>query len=501
MGVGLQQTHRCFVVALCAFLYSSLPVSSNLVVLVKNAVSVDSDHAITLPCWLNPSQSAENLEVRWYLGKNFDDPIMLYRAKKMEVTPYQGRVEFGLKDATSGGLKTGDVSLKLLSATLKDEGDYTCYVSSDQGYDTGIVKLTVTKMGAPPILSVMWKNNVANVSCGSKGWHPEPRLRWSDQKKDLTPGGLQHSVDSSGLQSVHSWILVSDSSEVSCSVGLSDEGAKEARLLPVPPQKEESGSSAVGGWVAFGIVLSLLIAVLASLGLLYFRKRALFLGKTDKPGSDEENQKLLLKDVVQPTDLSTCITHYVNVTLEETGSPHLIIKDGKLRDKGGQYTEGQKVTCLTAIKGTPGFSSGQHYWEVSLENPSVGLKKSWWVGVTSAAIILPESDIPLTASNGFWFLSSSPDKEGSLQISTEPNLSLHVSARPQIVGVYLNYDSGELSFYNVKDKRLIASVTASFRGEVFPFFNPGIGDKAPMEILQKSVLDLSSDMTNSVDET
>ena len=119
-------------------------VSSNLVVLTKTAVSADSGHAITLPCWLSPSQSAENLEVRWYLGDNFDAPIMFYRAKRFEVTSYQGRVEFGLKDATSGGLKTGDVSLKLLSATLKDEGDYTCYVSGDQGYDTAKVKLTVT---------------------------------------------------------------------------------------------------------------------------------------------------------------------------------------------------------------------------------------------------------------------------------------------------------------------------------------------------------------------
>ncbi|XP_053199057.1 butyrophilin subfamily 2 member A2-like [Scomber japonicus] len=274
MGGSLQQTHRCFMVALCAFLYSSLPVSSNLVVLTKTAVSADSGHAIILPCWLSPSQSAENLEVRWYLGDNFDAPIMFYRAKQFEVTPYQGRVEFGLKDATSGGLKTGDVSLKLLSATLKDEGDYTCYVSSDQGYDNAKVKLTVTKTGDLPTLSVELKDNMANVSCSSKGWHPEPRLRWSVQKQDLTPKGLQHSLDSSGLQSVHSWILVPYSSEVSCSVGLSDEGAKESRLFLVPPRKEESGSSAVGVWVAFGVLI-LLIAVLASLGLLHFRKRGL----------------------------------------------------------------------------------------------------------------------------------------------------------------------------------------------------------------------------------
>lgn len=162
-----------------------------------------------------------------------------------------------------------------------------------------------------------------------------------------------------------------------------------------------------------------------------------------------------------------------------------------LRDAGNS-ADGEKVTFRTAIKGTSGFSSGRHYWEVSLEKPNVGLKKSWWVGVTSAAVIPHESDLPLTASNDFWFLSSS-DKEGILQIHAGTNVLPHVSSRPRTLGVFLNYDSGELSFYNVEEKRLIASVTTSFTGEVFPFFNPGKGDKAPMEILHQS--------SNSVIET
>lgn len=502
--MGVPMIHMCLVVTLCAFQSSSVPVPDSLAVSVRTPVSVSGGHTVTLPCWLTPSQNAEGLEVRWYLGDQFDAPIMLYKAKTLEVASkepsYVGRVAFGLKDATSGGLKTGDVSLELLNVTVKDAGDYNCYVSSDQHYDEGSVTLTVTETGATPLLSVVWKDNMMNVSCESEGWHPQPQLHWSHQKQDLTPKGLVYSTDASGLLSVHSWILVSDPSEVSCSVGLSDQGAKEARVrLESPPQppKQESGSSAVG-WVAFTL---LLIAVLALLGVLYFKKRALFLGKGDKSGSDPAEEKLLQKDVVQPTDLSTCITHYVNVKLEETRNPYLKIKDGKLRDGNGPFPDGLEVTGLTAIKGTPGFSSGQHYWEVSLGNENVGLKKSWWVGVTNATVNLHECNIPLTASNGFWFLSSSPDRADSLQFSTEPNVLLPFTSRPQMVGVFLNYDSGELSFYNVEDKSLIGSLTASFTGEVFPFFNPGIGDKAPMEILQRTVENQFSDMRNSADPT
>lgn len=143
-----------------------------------------------------------------------------------------------------------------------------------------------------------------------------------------------------------------------------------------------------------------------------------------------------------------------------------------------------KVTCLTAISGTPGFSSGQHYWEVSLGDTNVGLKRSWWIGITSEADIPQKPDFCPSASHGFLFLSSSPDMPDSLQLSTEPNLTLPVLSKPQTVGVYLDYDRGELSFYNVEKKYLIGRLTAKFTGEVFPFFNPGLGDTAPIGVVQ-----------------
>lgn len=165
--------------------------------------------------------------------------------------------------------------------------------------------------------------------------------------------------------------------------------------------------------------------------------------------------------------------------------PYVKIKDCLVRDKEGPHPDGKHVTCLTAIKGSPGFSSGQHYWEVSLGNAKVGLKQSWWVGVTSATVFPLNPDVSPTASNGFWFLSSS-----HFQCNTEPDVFLPVVSRPQTIGVYLDYDSGELSFYNVEAKSVIGYFKATFTGELFPFFNPGKNDKAPMEILQKPAQDV-----------
>uniref|UniRef100_A0A4W5Q832 B30.2/SPRY domain-containing protein n=1 Tax=Hucho hucho TaxID=62062 RepID=A0A4W5Q832_9TELE len=139
------------------------------------------------------------------------------------------------------------------------------------------------------------------------------------------------------------------------------------------------------------------------------------------------------------------------------------------------------------ILGTPGFTSGSRaYWEVGLNDVNVGVKESWWVGLASGSV-KNQGDVPATPSNGFWFLSS--DKEKGLWLNMTPNILLPTNPRPETLGVYLDYDAGVLSFINVKDKKRIVTVEAMFTGVVFPLFNPGKGDKAPMSILDRDVVD------------
>ncbi|XP_008289060.1 butyrophilin subfamily 2 member A2-like [Stegastes partitus] len=478
--------------------------TDGLVVSVRSPILVQRNHTTTLPCWLEPPQDAEDLEVRWYRGSDFDNPIMLYREKKVysekQPASYAGRVWFGPKDDKSGGLRSGDVSLKLENATIEDAGEYTCYVSSYQAYDSDTVRLLVTETGSPLLLSPVWKEDKrVNVSCKSERWYPQPTLRWSDGKQDLRAGNVMYGKDSSGLIWVHSWVLVQSSSEVSCSVGLSTIAVKEARMsLKEPPQPapSESGSSAAG-WVAFALLLVATAVVFAVLAAMYIKKR----GKNSKSEPSDETVPFLPKDGKQPSVLTRLREYYVNIKLDEPKHKFLTVKGTMLRDtKCDDFPDGPSVTCLTAIKGTPGFSGGQHYWEVSLgplDNPAVGLKQSWWVGVTSRPEILQESVSPNT-SNGFWFLSSSPDSADVFQFSTKPRVFIGCP-RPQKVGVFLDYDGGELSFYNVNDETLIGSFKVKFTGEVFPFFNPGKGDAAPMEILHKKEENHRGEEENSVD--
>ncbi|XP_018543501.1 butyrophilin subfamily 1 member A1 isoform X2 [Lates calcarifer] len=308
--MGLQMMYLLTLLSTSLF---SASVTGSPVVVVGPPVTVHQGHTAILPCWLNPPQNAEDLEVQWYRSDRFDSPIVL-SSKKFDASKeasYIGRVSFGLKDASSGGLTGGDVSLKLVNVTIEDAGDYTCYVSSEQGYDRENVKLHVIEMGTHPLLSAVWReDNSVHVSCESQGWYPEPKLRWSDQKQDLTPKVLKYNNVSSGLVSVRSWLLVPTSSEVSCSVGLPDGEAKESRMRLEKPAKQDSGFSA--GWVAFAI---LLIAALSSLGLLFYKRRDLLCAKDKlERNQAEENEKLLKQ--VKPTAFEEARSYYVNITLE-----------------------------------------------------------------------------------------------------------------------------------------------------------------------------------------
>lgn len=171
-----------------------------------------------------------------------------------------------------------------------------------------------------------------------------------------------------------------------------------------------------------------------------------------------------------------------NIQLPQIEHPHLIIRLNVLRDNSSVAV----TSWLTAITGKPGFSSGKHYWEVSLCSPNTEPKQSWWLGVTQVSLVIPQEQIPPNAGKECWFLSSSSETPGQLHLIMEDTrVSVSVSSKPSTVGVHLDYDAGELSFYDVENEAFIGSLTAKFTGEVFPLFNPGAGDKSPMKILQK----------------
>ncbi|XP_028261629.1 E3 ubiquitin-protein ligase TRIM39-like [Parambassis ranga] len=119
----------------------------------------------------------------------------------------------------------------------------------------------------------------------------------------------------------------------------------------------------------------------------------------------------------------------------------------------------ERFSC-PIVFGTTGFTSGRHYWEVQ-----VGLRNDWDVGVAKATVDRTQRN--LNRSNGFFAIG----KRGyDYKVDKTPYTVLHLSPRPRYVGVYLDYEEGRVSFYDVSEKVHIHSFRETFTEKLFPYF-------------------------------
>ncbi|XP_062372426.1 butyrophilin subfamily 3 member A3 [Sardina pilchardus] len=473
-------------------------------VLVGNA-TVLRGGSVTLPCWLSPTTDAEGMEVRWYL-KEYQTPVLLYHNGKLQnatqMEQYQNRTTLVPREPSSS-LKQGDVSIRIEDVKLTDVGKFTCYVSSSEHYDSDHVFLKVEEIGASPILSLSkFNDGRINVSCMSTGWQPGPLLQWSlGPQQVLKPGGLRQSRGTGGLVTVQSWVVrpSSESGWISCSVFLPNrkEHLKEAR---VDVNIELLG---VSSWmVAFIILVTLLLAAICAL-LLYLKKKKGFpmgtaeesnvaLIREDVPhGAAEELNALLREEVdfiwceapelVYSEDMKSLA---VDISVNKDAAPACMAvgKNGKMmRDKHDCDPTDYDLCVLV----NPGFTSGQHYWEVGLKRDGTPVKNSWWVGVATDSAVQSMREQKSMPTSGLWCLYS--DNKHGVHTKSGSSHYISMASRPEVLGIFLDYDNGRLSFYDTKLKRHLVTIKSNFRETVYPLFNPSKGDKAVLDILSLPV--------------
>lgn len=114
------------------------------------------------------------------------------------------------------------------------------------------------------------------------------------------------------------------------------------------------------------------------------------------------------------------------------------------------------------VLGTKGFTSGRHYWEVQ-----VGLRNDWDVGVAKETVTR-KGEIIVKRENGFFSIG----KTGfDYEVHRKPYMVLHLCPRPRNIGVYVDYEEGRVSFYDVNEKLHIYSFTGEqFTEKMFPYF-------------------------------
>ncbi|XP_034532665.1 zinc-binding protein A33 [Notolabrus celidotus] len=160
----------------------------------------------------------------------------------------------------------------------------------------------------------------------------------------------------------------------------------------------------------------------------------------------------------------------LDVTMDcNTAHPRLIVSENmrsvRCVDRPQMLPDNpERFDRVVCVLGRETISSGRHYWEVE-----VGGKTDWDLGVARQSINR-KGKIDVTPSNGYWFLSLRDKNKYALR--TEPSTDVHMSLKPQKIGVFVDYEKGQVSFYNVDSKLHIYTFNDSFSGCINPFFSP-----------------------------
>lgn len=186
---------------------------------------------------------------------------------------------------------------------------------------------------------------------------------------------------------------------------------------------------------------------------------------------DEINAEIKnLSDDVQMSNvaaLRTAQQFEVDFRLDsDTAHPLLLLSDDGKRVAFSAViqrlpTNPNVFTEHLAVLGQRGFAS-KFYFEVC-----VGQKTEWCLGVATASLqrrgVLRRSDCGLWA---IWFIL---DK---FETFDSPNVPVHWG-QVETVGVFVDYDGGQVSFYDVATASLIYSFTECvFTETLYPYFNP-----------------------------
>uniref|UniRef100_A0A3Q4MPL9 Uncharacterized protein n=1 Tax=Neolamprologus brichardi TaxID=32507 RepID=A0A3Q4MPL9_NEOBR len=177
--------------------------------------------------------------------------------------------------------------------------------------------------------------------------------------------------------------------------------------------------------------------------------------------------------------------HAVELTLDpDTANSYLYIsEDGKQVAWGTQRrrvpNKPERFDCVYNVLAREGFASGRFYYEVQVKD-----KTQWDLGVAKQSINR-RGDIRLSPKNGYWTIRLRRGDE--FTVNTDPPVNLHVTEVPEKIGVFVDYEDGQVSFYDVDTRAGIFSFTGcNFTEKIFPFFSPcasnGGKDSAPLII-------------------
>ncbi|XP_044045216.1 E3 ubiquitin-protein ligase TRIM21-like isoform X10 [Siniperca chuatsi] len=188
----------------------------------------------------------------------------------------------------------------------------------------------------------------------------------------------------------------------------------------------------------------------------------------------EETLSKQMKKLLE-AELKRIQQYAVDVTLDRnTAHCSLILSnDGKQVNHGDVQMKlpnnPERFSCCICVLGKQSFSSGRFYFEVQVKG-----KTEWTLGVCRESIDR-KGEFTLSPEDGYWTMWLRNGNE--YKALAGPSVGLSLKSQPQKVGVFVHYEEGLVSFYDVDAAALIYSFTGcSFTEKLFPYFSPCLND-------------------------
>uniref|UniRef100_A0A8B9GQ61 E3 ubiquitin-protein ligase TRIM39-like n=1 Tax=Astyanax mexicanus TaxID=7994 RepID=A0A8B9GQ61_ASTMX len=155
-------------------------------------------------------------------------------------------------------------------------------------------------------------------------------------------------------------------------------------------------------------------------------------------------------------DDQTCVCRFCTETDHKTHSTVPV------EQESGEKKRFNQCSC---VLGKEGFSSGRFYYEVQVRG-----KTEWSLGVIRESSNR-KGKITARPGNGLWAIYLRNESEYTARDS--PPVLLSLNQVLQKVGVFVDYEEGLVSFYDVEASSHIYSFTGqSFTEKIYPFFFP-----------------------------
>ncbi|XP_054207779.1 butyrophilin-like protein 9 isoform X1 [Homo sapiens] len=467
---------------------------------------------VEFPCHLWPQLDAQQMEIRWFRSQTFN-VVHLYQEQQelpgRQMPAFRNRTKLVKDD-----IAYGSVVLQLHSIIPSDKGTYGCRFHSDNFSGEALWELEVAGLGSDPHLSLEgFKEGGIQLRLRSSGWYPKPKVQWRDHQGQCLPPEFEAIVwDAQDLFSLETSVVVRAGALSNVSVSIQNLLLSQKKELVV--QIADVFVPGASAWKSAFVATLPLLLVLAALALGVLRKQRRSREKLRKQAEKRQEkltaeleklqteldwrraegqaewraaQKYAEKREVCPPwgrhgrgpdrpgralTLGLCA---VDVTLDPASAhPSLeVSEDGKsVSSRGappgpapGHPQRFSEQTCALSLER---FSAGRHYWEVH-----VGRRSRWFLGACLAAV--PRAGpARLSPAAGYWVLGLWNGCEYFVLAPHRVALTLRVP--PRRLGVFLDYEAGELSFFNVSDGSHIFTFHDTFSGALCAYFRPRAHD-------------------------